>query len=301
MVSAIISTYNRDRYLPDVLESLTQQSLEKDLFEIILVNNNSSDNTEKISKEFEASHPEINFRYFLETNQGLSYARNRGIKESKGDYLVFVDDDAFLCTDYLKEVHSYLKANPNVSGIGGKILLKFEGKRPNWANKYLDPLWGYYYPSDEIQFFKNNTYPIGCNMAMRADVFDQVGDFNVNLGRVGKNLAGGEEKDMFLRMYQKGMRVAYLPKAFVHHSIPVERTTVEFIKRQAEGIGLSERQRVSDEGGMAPFKRSLIEVFKWGASFLLYFFYLVQGKPAVGKMIVKFRSWVSKGYFKKGN
>lgn len=299
MISAIISTYNREKYLPDLLQSLTEQSLGLDKFEILLVNNNSSDNTEAISKKFKEDHPNVKFHYFLETQQGLSYARNRGIAESKGEYLVFVDDDAIMCNEYLEVVADYFDAHPETEGIGGKILIQFEGEKPDWANKYLDPLWGYYYPGDENQFFKNNTYPIGCNMAMRASVFEKIGDFNVNLGRVGKNLAGGEEKDVFMRMYQQGMKVAYLPKALVYHSIPVERTSVEFIKKQAIGIGVSERQRIKDEGGLTPLKRTSMEFVKWAASFVLFVLYSVKGQVAKGKMIIKFRAWVSKGLFNK--
>ena len=299
MISAIISTYNRDQYLPDLLQSLTEQSLALDKFEIILVNNNSSDTTEDISTKFKIDNQNVTFHYFLEINQGLSHARNRGISESKGEILVFVDDDAILCKEYLELVANHFESDQESQAIGGKILLKFEGEEPAWTNKYLNPLWAYYNPGDEIQPFKNPQHPIGCNMAMRSSVFKEIGDFNVNLGRSGKNMAGGEEKDIFMRMYRKKMKVMYLPKAYVYHSIPEERTTLEFIKKQGIGIGVSERQRVKDEGGLSFLKRSFLEIIKWGATLILFIGYAIKGQYSKGKIILKFRVWVSKGLFAK--
>ena len=297
MISAVISTYNRDKYLTGVLDSLLKQSLSYDQFEIVLVNNNSTDQTEIISKAFEAQHPEVNFLYFVEKNQGLSHARNRGILESKGDYIAFVDDDAYLCKDYLKEVVEYMDAQSETDAIGGKILLQFEGTRPKWANKYLDPLWAAYNAGEEIVLFKNDSYPIGCNMAFRSSVFEKIGNFNVNLGRVGKNLAGGEEKDMFMRMYQKNMKVAYLPKAYVYHNIPESRMTKEFIRKQAIGVGASERIRSKEQGS---FGRSVVkELIKWVGSFGLFLRYSIKGQFAKARMIIQFRAWVSYGLFKK--
>lgn len=293
MVSAIISTYNRDHYLPDVLQSLTEQTLDFSNFEIILVNNNSTDNTERISLEFKEKHPEVKFHYFLETKQGLSHARNRGITECNGDVIVFVDDDAFLSKGYLEEVDTYLKKNKSVDAIGGKILLKFEKERPKWANKYLDSLWAALDMGDQEIPFQNGKYPIGCNMAFKKEVFDQIGLFNTELGRTGKNLAGGEEKDIFMRMFDKNMAVHYLPKAFVHHSIPETRTTPEFIRKQALGIGMSERIRSKSNG---TFTKTLFNEFvKWGGSIVLFFMYTFKGQFPKGWMILKFRGWVTKG------
>ena len=93
-LSVIICTYNRERYIYNALKSIAEQDFPLSGYEIVLVNNNSTDNTENICKDFKRDYPQVDFRYFIETNQGLSYARNRGVKESSGDILIFVDDDA---------------------------------------------------------------------------------------------------------------------------------------------------------------------------------------------------------------
>ena len=94
MLSVILCTYNRDKYIYNVLKSLAENTLSPDQYEIVLVDNNCTDNTHSECDRFVKDFPEVTFRYFVETNQGLSHARNRGIRESKGDILVYVDDDA---------------------------------------------------------------------------------------------------------------------------------------------------------------------------------------------------------------
>jgi glycosyltransferase involved in cell wall biosynthesis len=298
MITATISTYNREKYLPQVLESLKRQTLSKDLFEIVLVDNNSPGNTKEISDQFKKDNPDLEFRYYLETNQGLSYGRNRGIKEAKGKYITFIDDDAFLADDYLEVIYNYFETHQDVAAIGSKILLHYETIIPAWENKYLNSLLGYFNLGDEEKPFPTNDYPRGSNMSFKTDVFDKVGRFNVNLGRVGGNLAGSEEKDIFKRIYKHPeLKVMYIPNALVYHCVPQERTTTAFIKKQALGTGKSERIRVKNEGYLSMGKRHVLELIKWGGSVALFFIYLIKAQPAKGIMIMKFRWWVSKGLF----
>jgi len=298
MITATISTYNREKYLPQVLDSLKRQTLSKQLFEIVLVDNNSPGHTKQIADEFAKNHPEFEFRYYLETNQGLSYGRNRGIKEAKGKYITFIDDDAFLADDYLEVIYNYFEKNENVVAIGSKILLHYEDVVPNWENKYLNSLLGYFNIGDETKDFPKNDYPRGSNMSFKTNVFEKVGEFNIDLGRVGGNLAGSEEKDMFQRIYKfSELKVMYIPNAIVYHCVPFERTTTDFIKRQALGTGKSEKIRIKNEGIMSIAKRYFMELIKWGGSIALFFAYFFKGDIAKGKMIVKFRWWVSKGLF----
>lgn len=296
MITATISTYNREKYLPQVLESLKKQTLDKSLYEIILVDNNSPGNTKEISDEFKDQNPEINYAYFLETNQGLSYGRNRGIKEAKGDCITFIDDDAFLAVDYLEKIYNYFKLNKGTAAIGSKILLHYEDIIPDWENKYLNSLLGYFNIGDQEIFFSKKDYPRGSNMSFRMDVFQKVGEFNVLLGRNKGNLAGSEEKDIFNRIYEhKELKVVYIPDALVYHCVPIERTTSDFIKRQALGTGKGERVRTLSEGWLQYFYRWMVEVFKWGATFYLSFVFLLKNQIPKAKMLIKFRWWVSKG------
>ncbi|MDF1672087.1 MAG: glycosyltransferase [Vicingaceae bacterium] len=294
MISIIVCTYNRDKYLPKMLESAAKQKSAKEAFELILVNNKSTDSTEKICSEFGENNNHINYRYFLETQQGLSFARNRGVAEAKGKYIVFIDDDAFLDENYVKELTQYLSSTTEqYIGFGGKILPFLECELPKWMSKFLASLMSIIDMGTEITKFQGTKYPIGANMGFSKAVFDEIGGFNTELGRIGKSMLGGEEKDFFFRVKNLNAPIYYFPKMLVHHVIPKERLTEEFVKKAANGIGVSEKLRTKKTGEY--FKRSLAEIYKWGGTFGLFGIYLFKGQPSKGVMLVKFRWWISKG------
>ena len=100
MISAIICTYNREKYITECLEHL-RIACQNKMLEVLVVDNNSTDSSASLIKGYLDCHPDFPGRYILETKQGLSHARNRGIKEAKGDILVFLDDDSMVAPDYL--------------------------------------------------------------------------------------------------------------------------------------------------------------------------------------------------------
>jgi len=298
VISVVISTYNRARFLNKCFESLKNQDLSKNDFEIILVDNNCTDETPDICQNFSLKNPDINFKYFIEKNQGLSFARNRGINESSGNFVTFLDDDAFADKNFLKEITVFMEQNKNVVSVGGKILLHFETSAPKWLNKYLASLLGYFNIGDNILQFNKRNYPRGSNMTFRKEIFSRCGYFNTDLGRKGGNLEGSEEKDIYSRIYSLNETVYYLPQAIVYHVVPEERTKIDFIRKQAIGVGFSEWNRVKRKGFKMQISRIFIEIFKWSASLFLFFYYFFLLKLPKGLMILKFRYWVTKGLLK---
>ena len=293
MISIIVCTYNRELYLPKMLNSVAKQNCNRDDFELIIVDNNSTDNTSQICKNFESSN--INIYYFLEKKQGLSFARNRGIKEAKGNFLVFIDDDAFLDKCYINELKKYLANIDGDVGFGGKILPYLECELPKWMSDYLSPLMSIIDLGNKIKLFKGYKYPIGANMGVSKSIISKIGTFNEKLGRTGKSMMGGEEKDFFHRIKKSKIPIYYFPKMLVNHVIPSERLTVQFIRTQALGIGRSEYIRVKNDGILAVFKKINQELVKWVISFLLLFWHLLTFKFQKGWMIIRFRCWVSIG------
>ena len=132
-------------------------------------------------------------------------------------------------------------------------------------------------------------------MGFRKSCIAECGNFNPELGRTKKNMMGGEEKDIFNRLKEKQMPILYFPDIQVEHVIPPQRTTKDYIIRMGEGIGMSERLRCLNIGKSALYKRYFSELIKWGASVVLWFYYLVQLRPVVGNMLVVFRWNVTKG------
>ena len=300
MISVIICTYNREKFLYSALQHVADNEAAYKQYEIILVDNNSTDRTKEECQRFTQDYPEVQFHYYLETKQGLSHARNRGIKESHGDILVFLDDDSFVQPDYLKNVQLQMDKHPEAMAFGGKITPRFEsGTTPAWLCK-----WNYSWVSaidkgDDVTPFIGNSYPIGANMGFRKECLDRIGEFNTELGRNKKNLMAGEEKDLFNQMKEKQMPILYFPDIAVEHVIPEKRTTKEYIVKMAYGIGLSERLRCLKLGKPALFKRHLAELFKWGATFVLWISYLLRLRPIVGNMLILFRWHVTRGLLAK--
>lgn len=298
-ISAIICTYNREDLILNTLTGLKNQSIDPGLFEIIIVNNNSTDQTETICKQFIVDHPQLNCHYVEEKKQGLSYSRNMGINSSSGIFVTFLDDDSVPDPDFLKVVLNYMESHPECMAAGGKIHLQFVEDKPDWINKYLSPLLGYFDLGKTMKPFGRRNYPRGSNMSFRKDIFMVVGEFNPNLGRKGTSLAGGEEKDLFSRMYRKNLQVIYLPEAKVNHLVPAERTTIAYVKQQAKGIGESEKIRTKSNGFPSYMGRILTELAKWIVSVGLFLFYLVTFQIQKAKTIIWFRFFVTVGLFKR--
>lgn len=295
ILSVIICTYNREECILAALDSLNVQIFDKSKYEVLLINNNSTDNTASLCEHYGADKPDFRYRYFVEKTQGLSYARNRGIAESMGDIVIFMDDDAKAEPDYLQNMSNFFEKYPDAMASGGRIYPDFETKRPRWMSHFLVSLTSSIDRGDQVQLFKNRSFPIGANMAFRRSVFTDYGVFNVDLGRIGKNLLGAEEKDIFYRLMKDGKKVYYVPDAIVHHYVPDARLTFSFFKRQAVGIGSSERLRAKSFSTFEYAKSIIREGIKWGVSFCLSLFYLITLRfPKAWRLLV-FRWYVSKG------
>ena len=301
MISVIICTYNREKYIYNVLKSLALGTLEHQAYEIVLVDNNCTDNTRGEVDHFCNVFPQVTLRYFVETNQGLSHARNRGIRESKGDILVYVDDDATVNPDYLKTYADWFAAHPETDAAGGPIIPHYEtGAEPKWMTYFIKRLLtGYLYFGDKAKPFPGQNYPGGGNAAYRSRVFEKVGLYNVELGRNGDSLGGGEEKDIFDKMKREGMQFVYLPQAILYHSIPGYKLEADYFNRLTAGIGQSERARTLRIGKSSYRKRLLSELKKWCATIVLWCFYLITFRPGRGNMLIRFRRNVTKALLGK--
>ena len=300
MLSIIVCTYNRDKYLYGALKCIAENGFPADAYEIILVNNMSTDNTEAECQRFGHDYPDVNFHYFVETSQGLSFARNRGIKESRGETLLFLDDDSYIQQDYLKNLQRQLNDHPEADAFGGKIDPIFEsGEAPKWLSK-----WNYSWVSaidmgDKVCQFEGKAFPIGANMGIRKAMLEKIGVFNTQLGRSKKNLMGGEEKDLFERIQQQGGLIYYFPDVIVNHVIPPTRTTKDYVKRLGEGVGRSERIRTLGISRWKYLKRLFSELVKWGGTAILWLGFALKGQIEKGNILFTFRRKVTSGLLKK--
>lgn len=259
-LSLIIATYSRSASLVRTLRSVAAQDAPKELWECVVVDNNSTDDTAEQFARFAAEHRELDIRMVRETSQGLSFARNRGIAESTGEILAIIDDDEEINAEFVSAYIEFFDAYPAVSAAGGRIIPRYEIVRPRWMSTITErPIANPIDFGNSVKLFPAGRIPGGGNMAVRRSLIDEYGAFNTSLGRVGKTLAGGEESDLFERLSKAGERYYYIPEAVMWHIIPPEKLTGDYFDRLCYNIGISQRvrARINGRGVVVP------ELWKW--------------------------------------
>lgn len=231
MVSVVICTYNRSDSLRNALVSLSQVTKPQGLsWEIVVVDNKSTDDTADVVRTF-SSQPELNCRYVLEQQQGLSFARNRAIKETTGEILVFTDDDVSFDRSWLTELLAVF-AQHDCIACGGKVLPLWECPRPSWfcdeSDKSFNGVIVQFDQGDHIH--ESAVAPFGANMAFRRRAFTRYGLFRTDLGRSGSVLMSGEETELFQRIRSGNEKVFYTPDAIVYHPVSPERIQKSYIQ-----------------------------------------------------------------------
>lgn len=295
-ISLIICTYNRQKFLPEALESIAHQTLDSSKFELIIVDNRSTDNTATISRQFIDNHPAINIKYCFEENKGLSFARNRGIAEAHAHIISYIDDDVILPPEYLETVMIFFAKYPAAIGMGGKVIPKYEdGKEPAWMNKYLNGFVAKVdYGSSLIKFNEKMRYPAGCNMTYKKDILIKTGGFNTELK------FRSDDKYIFFKIKLISNEIYYLPDAWLYHYIDRDRLQMHNFKKLFLKTGNEEKKRITSEQGTAGAIKKLFEfIFKFGASLLLFFIFLLKGQYSKGKYVVISQWCTLKGFLQK--
>jgi len=297
-VSFIICTYNRASYLRDSLQSLLVHGSPDFDYEIVVIDNNSTDNTPRVIEAIakEAEQKGYNLRSFRESQQGLSHARNRGIQESRANNLVFFDDDIRATPSLIPAWCTFFAENPKAEAAGGRIHVQFDDPRPGWMSHFLLPLLGHHDLGDRSKKYPPGKYPFGGNMGFRKSIFEKVGYFNTELGRKGSELNAAEEKELFQRIHSLSVPIHYLPGALLYHRVDESRLSVAFIRKQAMGLGRSMKMQMKEASVAAFLKNWTLELVKLLASVPLAIGYALMLQAGKGIMLFKFRRWIWKGY-----
>ncbi|MBJ6801026.1 glycosyltransferase [Geomonas propionica] len=271
-ISVVVCTYNRSALLKDSIVDLQAQDFPSPDFEILVVDNNSSDDTRSVVESLAASSS-ITIRYLLEPNQGLSFARNTGILNARGEIVVFTDDDIAAPTNYLREIAKVF-ADPAVAAAGGPIRPIWPGPVPEW----LTGDWHGFLTINEFPaaaetgFFKGpHEYPWGANIAFKREVFQRIGTFPTDLGRVAKCLLSNEEVGLCRKIEAAGLKIACAADAVIFHKIPSERLTRQWYYHRTYWQGRSNAvMNAQDDAEL--FKGlqrylDLLAVYRFGSSF----------------------------------
>lgn len=297
-ITFIVCTYNRADYLDDTLASLTGAEKPISPVEILVIDNNSEDHTAAVVDRYKnLATPEISVRRIQEKNQGLSFARNRGITEASASVIIFVDDDIRATDQYINAWLNFFQQNPDVQAAGGKIHVHFDDPRPRWMSHFLLPLLGHHDFGDTIKPYRKTDFPFGGNMAFRKEIFNHIKPFNTKLGRIGKDLKASEEKELFQRLKQAGTDIYYVPCAKLFHRVNAQRLNQEYIRRQAVGLGQSMALQLRDGSFKKKWGTLAAELGKWGISLGLFIPYVLSLNWQKAWMLLKFRKWIARGYF----
>ncbi|MDL2224298.1 glycosyltransferase [Bacteroidales bacterium OttesenSCG-928-M06] len=298
--SVVVCTYNREKYLGQTLESIVAQNFPINDYELIIVDNNSTDYTEEICDLIINKYQEHQIRYIKELQQGISFGRNRGVNESKGEIIAFIDDDETILPDYLSQLNIFFNNHLNAELCGGPVIPVYETTPPDWLSPYtMRLITGAYDKGSDIKIVGPKDYPGTGHATFKKNLFIKYGGFNINLGRKGSSLMGAEDKDFFLRLIENGVKCYYLPTAKIYHHIPPAKLTEDFFNRITYAIGKSERTRTLLISKKSFYNRLFSEVIKWGASFVLFAYYLLRFQYPKGKKLLQFRHNVTKGLLNK--
>ncbi len=245
LLSVIIPTHspNASRFA-ETLRGLREQSLTIDCWELLVIDNATPDPQHVSSFDF-SWHPSTNI--IREERLGLTWARIAGIQASRGDYLVFVDDDNVLDPNYLKNTIEIFQQNSQLGAIGGKSLPEFEVEPEPWVTQFFKCLAlrdlgekvlissqaGASQSSKQYPEFA----PIGAGMALRRQAVETyvnriIGNSTrVVLDRTGKNLSSGGDNDIVLTILNAGWEIGYFPQLQLTHLMPASRLTKEYLAK----------------------------------------------------------------------
>lgn len=283
-VSVIIPTQNRSEYLRNTIISLQEQNFPKVDYEIIVVDNNSTDDTPEVVEECNRNGKK-EVVYVKEQEIGLHNARHAGAKAAKGEILAYVDDDVICDLNWLSElVKPY--ADPEVGCVGGKILPKWEAEPPEWVKQYPSSL-SLLDLGPEIKELKTPKI-YGCNFSIRRSLLFEVGGFNPDAFGDKKLIwyRGDGETGLLKKVLVTRRKLVHTPHAVVWHVIPKSRLTISYFKKRFFIQGIS-----SSFSAYRTEKSSRIKLFYRSCKF------------GIGSIICKILAFICRilkrdGYFK---
>jgi glucosyl-dolichyl phosphate glucuronosyltransferase len=234
-VSIIIPTFNRINSLINSLESWDKQSYSNSDYEVIVVDNNSTDQTEFIVNEF--IKDKSNFKYLKEIQPGSTAARHKGVKHSKNDILIFADDDGIYNVHCIFEIVKLFNLNKEIKAVTGKIIIEWDKTPPTWIEPYEFMLAKLDY-GDTVKIGVN-LYLNGCLFAIYKDLFYSLNGFNPDL--IGDYLIGDGDTGLVIKLHQNNILIGYTPYAIMSHMLEVEtHANVSDVGRRFYNVGVSD-------------------------------------------------------------
>jgi glycosyltransferase involved in cell wall biosynthesis len=251
--SVVLCTHNHADRLDRTLVDLKQLKAPEAAWELLIVDNGCTDGTNNLL----AHHrwpATWQVRVVREEKLGLSNARNRGIADARGDYVIFMDDDETPDPDWLRAFERLIREK-DPDAFGGRIRVLFEDMRPDWLQDDLLGFLGELNRAESIVPL-NDPYTsfYGGNFGIRKTVCERVGQFDAMLGRKGSDNTGGEEVDFYRRLLDAGLTVWWTPEAVIYHRIQAMKLKRSYFLDLHYKLGRMEAIRKRGEGSRTPPK-----------------------------------------------
>jgi glycosyltransferase involved in cell wall biosynthesis len=262
-ITVALCTYNRCRSLAKALDSVARSTVPEFVeWEVLVVDNNSTDQTRQVSEEFYRQYPD-RLRYIFEPHQGKSYALNTAIQNARGEVLAFMDDDVTVEPTWLQNLTRNLDGG-EWCGAGGRILPARAFTPPPWL-----PLRGPFNMGGVLALFdlgeaarELDRPPFGTNMAFRKEIFQKYGGFRTDLGPFPGNEIRNEDTEFGRRLLAAGERIRYEPSAVVYHAVPEQRLTKKYFLAFWFGLGRADIRETTQRPDIWGIQRRYLTMLK---------------------------------------
>ena len=241
-ITVCIPTYNGERRLPEVLERLRSQiNTEQIAWEIILVDNNSSDQTAKIVQDYQADWPQTcPLQYVFEETQGASFARLKAVKQAKGELIGFIDDDNIPELNWVAAAYAFGQEHPQAGAYGSRIYGVYEVCPPKNFNR-IAPFLAIVDRGPKVRCYerKKGLLPPSAGLVVRKQAWQEnVSDRPIFSGRVPGNMITGEDFEVLRYIQRSDWEIWYNPNMVIHHKIPRQRLEPNYLVSLFQGVGL---------------------------------------------------------------
>ena len=284
-VTAVLITFNRAHLLGPAIDALLSQSGNSPQYELVVVDNNSTDDTRGVI-EARMSRAGHRLRYVFEAQQGISFARNAGIANARADIIAFTDDDVRVTCGWVRAIKEALDTHPYVDCVGGRILPVWEAPPPLWLTErhWIGPLALQNYGDQPLVLDSNRPMSLaGANFAFRRQVFERIGGFPPEFTRA-------EDSAFLQRFWRSGYRALYTPQVTAYARVQAERLEKHYHRRWHADTGsytrLGEELNAANTsaGQHRPFARVLgmprFAINELAAETLCWFVHAVRGREA---------------------
>ena len=239
MVSVVVCTYDNSSSLAETLASLAAVETPDELrWELVVVDNNSADDTRTVAERHLARFPTA-ARYVFEPRQGVAHARNRGIREARGELLFYLDDDVTVHPAWLRALHRCF-LETRADAVGTRIERRWQCPRPYWCS---DEIAGFLVEQDfgreRVHWTCARRFLVTASIGFRVEALRRHGGFRCDLGRRGRSLLGGEDAELYHRLRRSDHTIMYEPQAIAYHSVVPDRVTMDYARRWFYETGLT--------------------------------------------------------------